>query len=163
MMGRKLSTILAGYPWFGDWGRDTFIALPGLLLTTGRLGAARDVLRAFAGVLRNGLVPNRFEDYGDEAQYNTVDASLWFVHAGLAYAAAAGTRPAWLRDAMVAVLDAYAAGTEAHDHEGRPVRIDPRRARPRSRTTSPSFSSASAVGLPQPSEASTASSGINSV
>ena len=75
------SSVIAGYPWFGDWGRDTMIALPGLMLGTGRLDVARSTLECFAKHLRNGLIPNLFDDYGGAARYNTVDASLWFVHA----------------------------------------------------------------------------------
>ena len=120
---RELWTVLAGYPWFADWGRDTFIALPGLLLGVGRLSAARDVLRVFAGAMRGGLVPNRFEEDGGRPSYNTVDASLWFVHAGLSYIEASGKSPGWLVKAMRSVLDAYAEGTEAEDHDGNPVPI----------------------------------------
>lgn len=122
--GEKLSTIMAGYPWFADWGRDTFIALPGLLLTTGRHDEARDVLKAFAGAIRHGLVPNRFDDYDDSvAHYNTVDASLWYVQAGLEFIKAVGDRPGWLLKAMNDIVEAYAAGTEAQGHDGRPVPI----------------------------------------
>ncbi|MEM7626611.1 MAG: amylo-alpha-1,6-glucosidase [Planctomycetota bacterium] len=122
--GEKLSTIIAGYPWFADWGRDTFIALPGLLLTTGRYGEARDVLKVFAGAIRHGLVPNRFDDYDDAvAHYNTVDASLWYVQAGLEYVKACGDRPGWLLEAMSEIVAAYIAGTEAEGHDGRPVPI----------------------------------------
>lgn len=74
-------SIIAGYPWFADWGRDAMIALPGLLLSTGRLNEARDVLLTFAQHMKHGLIPNRFDDDGGEPHYNTVDASLWFVHA----------------------------------------------------------------------------------
>ena len=122
--GETLATIIAGYPWFADWGRDTFIALPGLLLTTGRHDEARDVLKAFAGALRGGLVPNRFDDYDDTvAHYNTVDASLWYVRAGLSYIDATGDRAAWLLQALTDIVDAYAAGTEAEGHDGRPIPI----------------------------------------
>ncbi len=74
-------TIIAGYPWFGDWGRDTMIALPGLLLTTGRPTTAARVLRTFARFVDRGMIPNRFPDAGEEPEYNTVDATLWFVEA----------------------------------------------------------------------------------
>ena len=84
------ATILAGYPWFADWGRDTMIALPGLCLTTGRFDLARDILSSFAEAVHNGLLPNRFSDNGGGAEYNTVDASLWFFHAVYAYAEASG-------------------------------------------------------------------------
>ncbi|MEM1212517.1 MAG: amylo-alpha-1,6-glucosidase [Planctomycetota bacterium] len=119
----RLATVLAGYPWFADWGRDAFIALPGLLLETGRLDAARDVLRTFASVVRDGLIPNRFDDRDPEgAIYNTVDGPLWFVHAALAYLEASGDRESWgswLGQACVSVLGSYAKGTQADGHDGR--------------------------------------------
>jgi glycogen debranching enzyme len=77
-------TILAGYPWFGDWGRDTMISLPGLTLATGRPAIATQILRTYAAVLDRGLLPNRFPDGGEplaEGDYNTVDATLWFLEA----------------------------------------------------------------------------------
>ncbi len=77
----KLKTIIAGYPWFGDWGRDTMIALPGLTLVTGRFDIARDILLAFAGSVDQGMLPNRFPDAGETPEYNTVDATLWFFEA----------------------------------------------------------------------------------
>jgi len=79
---QRLMTILAGYPWFSDWGRDTMISLPGLLLVTRRFDEALAVLTTYAEHRKNGLIPNRFDDYASgEAHYNTVDASLWFLHA----------------------------------------------------------------------------------
>src|SRR5207248_1494614 len=72
-------TIVAGYPWFTDWGRDTFIALRGLCLATGRLEDARDILIEWAGVVSEGMLPNRFPDRGEEPEFNSVDASLWYV------------------------------------------------------------------------------------
>jgi predicted glycogen debranching enzyme len=84
------ATVIAGYHWFTDWGRDTMIALPGLCLTTGRHTVARDILETFAGAVHNGLLPNRFSDNGSGAEYNTVDASLWFFQAIHAYADASG-------------------------------------------------------------------------
>lgn len=77
--GRK--TIIAGYHWFTDWGRDTMISLPGLCLTTGYPEFAREVLLSFAENLKNGLIPNRFTDAGTPPEYNTADATLWFVNA----------------------------------------------------------------------------------
>jgi len=113
---RKLSTILAGYPWFADWGRDTFIALPGLLLTTGRYEEARDTLATFAESIRGGLVPNRFDDYDDKAaHYNTVDASLWFVRSAIDYYQTTHDAESWndwLRDAVLSIMDAYIKGTD---------------------------------------------------
>ncbi len=76
-----LHTILAGYPWFSDWGRDTMIALPGLCLTTQREGEALSILLAFAGAVSQGMIPNRFPDAGEIPDYNTIDATLWFFHA----------------------------------------------------------------------------------
>jgi predicted glycogen debranching enzyme len=83
------TTILAGYPWFTDWGRDTMIALPGVCLATGRLDVAREILQSFAGYVDGGMIPNRFPDSKSEPDYNTVDATLWFVHACNLYCEAA--------------------------------------------------------------------------
>ncbi|HEX5226270.1 MAG TPA: amylo-alpha-1,6-glucosidase [Bryobacteraceae bacterium] len=74
-------SVIAGYPWFADWGRDTMISLPGLTLVTGRFDDARGILRAFAGSIDQGMLPNRFPDSGDLPEYNTVDATLWMFHA----------------------------------------------------------------------------------
>ena len=74
-------TILAGYPWFADWGRDTMIALPGLTLATERIREAEAILRVFADHVEDGLLPNRFPDAGDIPEYNTADATLWYFHA----------------------------------------------------------------------------------
>ncbi len=74
-------TVIAGYPWFGDWGRDTMIALPGLTLVTGRFDDARNILRAFARSMDQGMLPNRFLESGEKPEYNTVDATLWMFHA----------------------------------------------------------------------------------
>ena len=84
--GSAGSTIIAGYPWFADWGRDTMISLPGLLLATERFEQARQVLCVFAQYVSQGMIPNRFDDYTNEPSYNTVDASLWFIHAAFEYA-----------------------------------------------------------------------------
>ncbi len=83
-------TVIAGYPWFTDWGRDTMIALPGLLLARGRLDEAGDVIRGFLAHLRGGLIPNRFPDRGEVPEYNTVDGTLWLFQAVHAYLAAGG-------------------------------------------------------------------------
>jgi predicted glycogen debranching enzyme len=74
-------SIIAGYHWFGDWGRDTMIALPGLLLTTGHFDVARTVLLAFARYVDRGMMPNNFPDAGGTPEYNTVDAALWYFEA----------------------------------------------------------------------------------
>ncbi len=81
-------SIIAGYPWFGDWGRDTMIALPGLTLSTGRPQIARTILRTFSRFVDQGMLPNRFPDAGEEPEYNTVDATLWYFEALRAYLAA---------------------------------------------------------------------------
>lgn len=74
-------TVIAGYPWFTDWGRDTFISLPGLCLRTGRTHVAWQVIESFSGHVSEGMVPNRFPDVGEKPEYNTIDASLWFIYA----------------------------------------------------------------------------------
>ena len=71
-------TIIAGYPWFSDWGRDTMIALRGLCLSTGRWKEAKSILKEFSIHLKDGLLPNRFPDHGEIPEYNTLDATLWF-------------------------------------------------------------------------------------
>ncbi len=75
--GSGLHTILAGYPWFTDWGRDTMIALPGICLVSGKWAEARGIFRAFVEHVDEGLIPNRFPDHGEVPDYNTVDATLW--------------------------------------------------------------------------------------
>ncbi|MDU7067098.1 MAG: amylo-alpha-1,6-glucosidase [Clostridium perfringens] len=77
----KGKTILAGYPWFLDWGRDAMIAINGLTLSTGRLEDAKDIIRSFSLYEKDGLIPNMFPGKGQEPLYNTVDASLWFINA----------------------------------------------------------------------------------
>ncbi|MGE0462799.1 MAG: amylo-alpha-1,6-glucosidase [Vicinamibacterales bacterium] len=111
-------TIVAGYPWFTDWGRDTFIAMRGLCLAAGRLDEARDILLAWAGAIDRGMLPNRFPDGAEPPEYNSVDASLWFVVAGhellthpRAGAALSSHDRRRLEDAIVAVLEGYAEGT----------------------------------------------------
>lgn len=107
-------TLIAGYPWFTDWGRDTFIALRGLCLAGGRLDDARDILVAWAGTVSQGMLPNRFPDRGAAPEFNAVDASLWFVIAAGEYLQtghAGAADAARLRAAIEAILDGYAAGT----------------------------------------------------
>jgi len=106
-------TVIAGYPWFTDWGRDTFIALRGLLLATGQRDAARDILLAWAELVSKGMLPNRFPDGTGPAEYNSVDASLWFVvavHDLLSSGAVASEAAARLRAASVVILQGYVAG-----------------------------------------------------
>lgn len=83
-------SIIAGYPWFSDWGRDTMIALPGLTLATGRPEVAASILRTFAQFVDQGMLPNRFPDLGEEPEYNTVDATLWYFEALRQYHEASG-------------------------------------------------------------------------
>lgn len=78
-------TIIAGYPWFTDWGRDSMICVPGLLLCTGRYSEARGLLRAFISYVHDGLIPNRFPDSDQDPEYNTADATLWLFVALKAY------------------------------------------------------------------------------
>jgi predicted glycogen debranching enzyme len=80
-----LKTVIAGYHWFSDWGRDTMIALPGLTLVTGRPDIAKSILLAFADSIDQGMLPNRFPDAGETPEYNTVDATLWFFEAVRAF------------------------------------------------------------------------------
>ncbi len=86
-------TIVAGYPWFGDWGRDAFISIRGLCIASGRLEDARDILVEWAGVVSEGMLPNRFPDQGDQPEFNSVDASLWYVIAVGDYLRAVAKKP----------------------------------------------------------------------
>ncbi|MEO5859409.1 MAG: amylo-alpha-1,6-glucosidase [Pyrinomonadaceae bacterium] len=83
-------TVIAGYPWFSDWGRDTMIALPGLTLATGRPEIAKGILSVFARSVSEGMIPNRFPDAGETPDYNTVDATLWYFEAIRAYVESTG-------------------------------------------------------------------------
>lgn len=74
-------TVIAGYPWFTDWGRDTFISLPGLVLVTGQYDVAWRIIESFIPFVSEGMVPNRFPDRGHDPEYNAIDASLWFIYA----------------------------------------------------------------------------------
>ncbi|MFM0240930.1 amylo-alpha-1,6-glucosidase [Paraburkholderia phytofirmans] len=107
-------TILAGFPWFTDWGRDTFIAMRGLLIASGRLDDAEAILLEWSGTLSEGMLPNRFPDYGDTPEYNSVDASLWFivaVHDYLATRHASAATQQRLQQACEAILTGYMKGT----------------------------------------------------
>ena len=90
-------SVIAGYPWFGDWGRDTMIALVGLTLVTGRDETARRILETFARFVDRGMLPNLFPGAGDAPDYNTVDAALWYFEAWRAYVAATGDEAALAR------------------------------------------------------------------
>jgi predicted glycogen debranching enzyme len=106
-------SVIAGYPWFGEWGRDTLIALEGLALLSGEHAHARAVLQTFARAIRDGLVPNHFDDAGGAARYNTADASLWFIHALARYAHHTKDHAlvAELLPQLRTVFDAHLAGT----------------------------------------------------
>ncbi len=106
-------TIVAGYPWFTDWGRDTFIALRGLCLAAGRIDDAAAILSEWAGSVSQGMLPNRFPDAGESPEYNSVDASLWYaVAVGELLARHKSLRgAARLRAAVEAILDGHVAGT----------------------------------------------------
>lgn len=107
-------TILAGYPWFSDWGRDSLIALPGLTLVTGRFGDAKSILKTFASSVKHGLIPNCFADVGNEASYNSVDASLWFfiaIYKFLEYTDDYVFVKNELFSAMTQIIDAFIDGT----------------------------------------------------
>lgn len=107
-------TVIAGYPWFADWGRDTMISLPGLFLATKRFDEAKSVLGVFAQYVSQGMIPNRFNDYSNEPEYNTVDASLWYVHACFEYRNASNdvaTFEKILLPACQQIIDGYSAGT----------------------------------------------------
>jgi predicted glycogen debranching enzyme len=112
-------TIVAGYPWFTDWGRDTFIALRGICLAAGRIDEARSILLEWSNAISEGMLPNRFPDRGEAPEFNSVDASLWFVIATYELfdaAERAGTPiadadRATLEDAVDRILTGYAKGT----------------------------------------------------
>jgi len=112
------SSIIAGYPWFSDWGRDTMIALPGLTLATGRPEVAERILRTFARFVSQGMLPNRFPDEGQPPEYNTVDATLWYFEAVRAYHEATGDT-ALLRElfpVLEDIIDWHVRGTRYQIH-----------------------------------------------
>jgi len=101
--GEDLRTIIAGYHWFSDWGRDTMISLPGICLVTGRFEDAKKILRAFAQSASQGMLPNRFPDAGEQPEYNTVDATLWFFVAIYKYLQATNDEK-FIRDELMPIL-----------------------------------------------------------
>jgi predicted glycogen debranching enzyme len=117
-------TIIAGYPWFTDWGRDTFIALRGLCLETGRLEEAGRILLSWCDTLSDGMMPNTFPAEGNEPRYNSVDASLWFIVAAQAFLDLSARKARWLEPAVARrltdsaqeILEAYARGTRYGIH-----------------------------------------------
>ncbi len=102
--GDEVRTVIAGYHWFTDWGRDTMISLPGLTLVTGRHAEAGYILRTFAHYIRDGLIPNLFPEGKNEGLYHTADATLWFFQATARYLAATGDRDT-LRGLLPKFLD----------------------------------------------------------
>ncbi len=112
------TTVIAGYPWFSDWGRDTMIALPGLALATGRMKDAASILRTFATHVSDGMLPNRFPDDGETPEYNTVDGTLWYFHALAAYLEATADQ-ALLRElypTLREIINAHRRGTRYSIH-----------------------------------------------
>ncbi|MGH7502230.1 MAG: amylo-alpha-1,6-glucosidase [Longimicrobiales bacterium] len=116
--GRRGRSVIAGYPWFTDWGRDTFTALRGLCIATDRLADAREILLSWAGEVSDGMLPNRFVERG-APEYNSVDAALWYVLAADAYRTAVqctrksmrASEARLLDRAILAILEGYRAGT----------------------------------------------------
>jgi predicted glycogen debranching enzyme len=115
--GEQGSTVIAGYPWFTDWGRDTMISLPGLCLVTGRHDEAKGILRAFAAAVDRGVIPNRFQDRGEPPEYNTVDATLWFFVAVHRYLEASRDEM-FVRDEMLPVLEDILSWHRRGTHHG---------------------------------------------
>lgn len=114
----EAQTILAGYPWFGDWGRDTMIALPGLCLATGRAAVARNILRTFSRFVSEGMLPNNFPSSGEAPAYNTADATLWYFLAIRAYFEATNDTALLgeLFPVLDAIVDAHVRGTRYKIH-----------------------------------------------
>jgi predicted glycogen debranching enzyme len=119
--GDRSCTVIAGYHWFTDWGRDTMISLEGLTLCTGRHQEAADILRTFARHVRDGLIPNLFPEGEQEGLYHTADATLWFVHAIDRYLAHTGDHSllAELLPTVTSVIEHHLRGT----HFG--IHVDP--------------------------------------
>lgn len=111
-------TVIAGYPWFGDWGRDTMISLPGLTLSTGRAQIARTIIRTFAQYLDQGMLPNVFPEVGKRPEYNTVDAILWYFEVIRIYMATTQDDDLLqeLFPVLVQVIDWHRQGTRYHIH-----------------------------------------------
>jgi predicted glycogen debranching enzyme len=112
-LGTEARTVIAGYHWFTDWGRDTMISLEGLTLTTGRAREAALILRTFASYVRDGLIPNMFPDGEREGRYHTADATLWFFHAVGRYVSATGDEDTLriLLPVLRDVIDHHVRGT----------------------------------------------------
>jgi predicted glycogen debranching enzyme len=114
-------SIIAGYHWFGDWGRDTMIALPGLTLSTGRAGVAKRILLAFSRYVDGGMLPNNFPDAGGKPEYNTVDAALWYFESIRQYVEATQDTVTLqiLFPVLTGMIDAHIAGTRYN------IQVDP--------------------------------------
>ena len=114
-------SIIAGYHWFGDWGRDTMIALPGLTLATGRPDIAKRILLAFSHYVDAGMLPNNFPDSGGKPEYNTVDAALWYFEAVRHYFSVTQDTVTLLQlfPALAGIIDAHVKGTRYY------IRVDP--------------------------------------
>ncbi|HTD23184.1 MAG TPA: amylo-alpha-1,6-glucosidase [Terriglobales bacterium] len=112
-------TVIAGYHWFADWGRDTMIALPGLALATGRFDVAKSVLLEFSYHIDRGMLPNRFPDSGETPEYNTADATLWYFEAVRAYLEATNDE-LFVHDrlypALLEIMDWHVKGTRYNIH-----------------------------------------------
>jgi predicted glycogen debranching enzyme len=121
-VGDEVRTVIAGYHWFTDWGRDTMISLDGLTLVTGRYREAGYILRTFAQYVRDGLIPNLFPERDHEGLYHTADATLWFFHALDRYLATTGDRATLdqLRPVLVSIIDHHLRGTHFN------IRVDAR-------------------------------------
>jgi len=118
-------TIIAGYPWFTDWGRDTMISLPGLLITPGFLDQGREIIEGFLQFRSRGIIPNRFPDTGETPEYNTADATLWMFQAVRAWLQAGGD-PAFLRDVFYpAAKEIIARHYDDADPEDHLLRVGP--------------------------------------
>ena len=115
-------SIIAGYPWFGDWGRDTMVSLPGLTLSTARSPIAKQIIEEFSHWIAGGMLPNRFPDRGEQPEYNSVDSALWYFEAVRAYADHTGDYD-WICDkiyvALAGIVDSYVRGTRYN------IRLDP--------------------------------------
>jgi predicted glycogen debranching enzyme len=111
-------SIIAGYHWFGDWGRDTMIALPGLTLATGRADVAKRILLAFSRYVDGGMLPNNFPDAGGKPEYNTVDAALWYFEAIRQYFAETQDAATLqkLFPVLAGIVDAHVKGTRYNIH-----------------------------------------------
>jgi len=111
---RQQWTILAGFPWFCDWGRDAFVSLPGLLLSTGRFEEAKSVLLTFAQAEEGGMIANYFDEQSERTEFNSIDASLWFIHSAFQYQQRSGdvdTFEQHLLPVIHRIVDCYNQGT----------------------------------------------------